>query len=282
MGREEWIALSLQRHVGGRTFQALLAHFDEDPAAVLAADAQQLQRVPGVGPKIAQAIQQIRLPALRREMAAWEAAGVRILLSSDPAYPEALRRIHDGPPTLFVLGNWLPALWEQSSAIVGTRNPGAETRRLALQLARNLAEAGQTIISGLALGIDIAAHRGAMAAPGGTTMAVLGSGVLNIYPPEHARIAQEIRWRGTLLSEWHPGISAAAARLVPRNRIISGLSRRLIVVETSVDGGAMYAARAALAQGRPLYTYDLPASGNQALLAQGAQPLRPGDIPTLD
>ncbi len=131
------------------------------------------------------------------------------------------------------------------------------------------------MISGLALGIDGAAHLGALAYPPGITSAVLGSGVLTVYPPQHRTLAQAIQGRGALLSETHPEAQPNAARLVARNRIISGLSEAIIVVQTEIDGGAMHAARRAFDQGRRVYTLASDASGNQALIDLGAVVITP-------
>lgn len=128
----------------------------------------------------------------------------------------------------------------------------------------------------MALGIDAAAHTGSLSAQG-VTIAVLGSGVLKVYPPANQELAERIRESGALLSELHPFDSANAQRLVSRNRIISGLSRAVIVVESDAQGGAMYTARFAREQGRSVYTFDLPASGNQALIRSGAVVLKRDD-----
>ena len=128
----------------------------------------------------------------------------------------------------------------------------------------------------LALGIDAAAHAAALAA-GGTTIAVLGSGVLNIYPPKNRTIASRIVDSGALVSEVHPALAPNAQRLVSRNRIISGLSQAVIMIESAADGGAMHTARFAMEQGRKVYTFRLPASGNGKLMRAGAAVL-PSDL----
>jgi DNA processing protein len=171
--------------------------------------------------------------------------------------------------SLFVRGKYQPQVWEKAIAIVGTRNPSQAGTYLATKLSKNFSEAGWWIVSGLALGIDAAAHHGALER--GRTIAVLGGGVLNIYPPEHHNLGQEIMEKGALLSENAPTATATAPRLVVRNRLISGFAKHLIVVETAIDGGAMHAARAALEQGRQVHTFDLPISGNQHLLQEGAR-----------
>ncbi|MBZ0292971.1 MAG: DNA-protecting protein DprA, partial [Anaerolineae bacterium] len=167
-------------------------------------------------------------------------------------------------------------------AIIGTRQPTPQGAAVAQTLACKLAEQGHMIVSGLALGVDSQAHRGALRA-NGRTIAVLGSGVLRVYPHQHQALAHEIEEAGALVSEVAPTASASSARLVARNRIISGLSSAVIVIETADDGGAMHAARRAREQGRPLYVLDCNASGNRELLAAGALPFHADlhDFPTL-
>lgn len=263
-----WIALSLTGRIGNKTLQALLQHFDGSTEAVLRADSKALQKVSGVGPKIAQSIRSIDLKQVEHDLKSWRQVGVRVLTLRDADYPKQLRSFEDAPPTLFVRGE--NTSFERGIAIVGTRNPSAEARNFAQNLSTYLVERGYTIISGLALGIDSAAHFGALIDPEGRTGAVLGCGVLNIYPSEHERLAEKIALEGFLLSEVNPKQTTSPASLVARNRIITGLSDGVIVVETAVDGGAMYAARFASQQGRPIYTIESSASGNQALIAAGA------------
>ncbi len=263
-----WIALSLTGRIGNKTIQALLKHFDDSTSAILEADAQSLREVVGVGPKIAQSIGSIDLKQVEAALKNWQRAGVRILTLKDDDYPRPLKGLDDAPPTLFVRGE--NATFEKSIAIVGTRNPSDEARNFAQNLSTHLVERGYTIISGLALGIDSAAHFGAIIHPDGRTGAVLGCGVLNVYPKEHKRLAEKISLQGFVMSEVNPESTTSPANLVARNRIITGLSDGVIVVETAVDGGAMYAARFATQQGRPIYTVDSKASGNQALITGGA------------
>jgi DNA processing protein len=268
-----WVALSLTERIGGKTLHALLTHFDNDPRAVLAADAEMLRGVPGIGAKTAERIQAIQLEAVESSIRAWIATGIQIIPINHPNYPAELKAIgDDAPPTLFVRGVYLE---EKRIAIVGTRQPTPEARNRAQNLATALVERGYTIVAGLALGIDTAAHMGALIVPEGQTLAVLGCGVLNIYPPTNHKLAQLIMERGAVLSEFHPSANPSAPNLVARNRVITGLSDAVIIVETEIDGGAMHAARFAQAQGRPVYTFDCPLSGNQSLLHSGAIPLRP-------
>ncbi|MDQ7036773.1 MAG: DNA-processing protein DprA [Anaerolineae bacterium] len=142
-------------------------------------------------------------------------------------------------------------------------------------LGKCLAEQGWAIVSGLAHGIDTAAHEGALRVPDSRTIAVLGSGVLNIYPEKNIALAQHILQQGAIVGENHPDAIPNAPRLVSRNRIISGLCQHVIVVETSINGGAMYAARAATAQGRTLHAVRLAESGNRELLKNQAKYINP-------
>ncbi len=267
-----WVALSLVEHVGAKKLRALADAFDGDLDAVLAADAKALQRVPGIGPKISAAIRAVDLAAVAASIPRWRDAGIALITLDDPAYPAALRQIADAPPTLFVIGTCRDL---RSVAVVGTRSPSRSAADAARQIGYELAQRGIQVISGLALGIDSAAHIGALAHPSGVTSAVLGSGVLNVYPSGNRPLAQAIVARGALLSEVHPSAQPKPSTLVARNRIISGLCQALIVVETTVDGGAMHAARRAAEQGRQVYTLDLPASGNRALLNSGAAVITP-------
>lgn len=267
-----WIALSLLPNVGGKTLQALIAHFGSTEA-VLQADKQALVQVRGVGPKIAEAICAIDLAAVEEQIQQWSQQAVSLSLAAHPDYPAALKTVDDAPPTLFVRGIVQPQA--RAIAIVGTRSPGSEAQNIAFRLGKTLAEQGWIIVSGLALGIDSAAHQGALETTNGQTIAVLGSGVLNIYPEQNQALAEQIVQRGALLGENHPAATATAPRLVARNRIITGLCQHLIVVETEADGGAMYAARFALAQGRTLHAVGLPAGGNLQLLKERANYIAP-------
>jgi DNA processing protein len=269
-----WVALSLTERVGGKTLRALMHHFHHDAYAVLVASMDDLQVVPGIGPRIAQSIREIDLVQVEQSIPRWAQLGVRVITFHDPDYPPRLRQLDDAPPTLFVRGDWR-IFQGKSVAVVGRRQPSDEARKLAQNLSSYLVERGYMIVSGLAYGIDAAAHMGALAVPEGYTVGVLGSGVLNIYPSDHQALAQTVLRRGLLISELHPERGVSASHLVARNRIISGLSDSVIVVETEADGGAMYAARFASAQGRPVYVVDYPVSGNRALIEAGAGVIRP-------
>jgi DNA processing protein len=234
--------------------------------------------VPRIGPKLAAAIRTIDLDQTRAAIRAWTADGIAVLLreSVDPGYPSALRTMDDAPPVLFGRGNWSGdgASDSRAIAIVGARQPSLPATQLATELAAELAAHGWTIVSGLAAGIDTAAHTGALEA-GGRTVAVLGSGVRVIYPPQNADLAARIMAQGAIFSEQHPDSPPNSPALVARNRLISGLSRAVIVVEAGESSGSLHAARFARAQGRRVFAVESPARGNQRLIGEGAQPMPP-------
>jgi DNA processing protein len=269
-----WVALSLLKHVGSKTLRALLEYFDNNLHAILQAEPKTLRQVRGVGGKIAAAIQDIDVDTTERSIKRWQAAGVEIVTLFDSRYPPRLRDLDDAPPTLFVRGHVYNAYRLRGIAIVGTRTPSREAAIAAHRTAAQFADAGYTLVSGLALGIDTLVHRAALDRSSGNavrTLAVLGSGVLDLYPPENIPLAKEVMAHGALLCEVAPDAAVSPAGLVARNRIITGLCERVIVIESEIGGGAMHAARFAFSQGRKVYTLDLPASGNQWLLANGAE-----------
>lgn len=265
-----WIALSLVERIGKKTLLALAAHFDDDLQQVLASDVKALRRVPGIGAKIAAEIKAIDLKQVEQQIMHWHNRGLRIVPMDAPEYPQSLAQLDDAPPTLFVYGD--KPLPQKAVAIVGTRQPSAAAIERAQALTEHWAKRGWAVVSGLALGIDAVAHHRVMTVPDGETFAVLGCGVWNVYPPANRELAERIAgYWGALLCEVQPEAGVNPAALVARNRIITGLSRAVFVIETEVNGGAMHAARFAKAQGRAIYTLDLPASGNQHLITEGAR-----------
>lgn len=237
--------------IGGRLRRLLLERFGS-PQGVFAATARELTGVARLGPKLAASI-----PAMAHDgtaeavLALCRDRGIDVLVEGSDDYPGLLARIDDPPGVLFVRGRLLPcdAL---AVSIVGARHATAYGKRVAWQLAGGLARAGYTVVSGLARGIDAAAHRGALDA-GGRTIAVLGTGVLNIYPPEHAELAAEVIARGALVSEAPPLAEAHAGAFPQRNRIVSGLSLGTVVVEAADRSGALITARLAGEQGREVF-----------------------------
>ena len=212
----------------------------------------QLQQVSGVGPKTAAAITQIDLDQVEADLTQFKQAGLITITWEDrDNYPTNLLRADDAPPVLYVKGDLSPSD-TRAVAIVGTRQPDQSAALFAHNLAFELASRGWTIVSGLALGIDTAAHRGALAAKG-RTLAVLGSGLLKVYPDQNIHLAGDISESGALLSELHPHTTVSAQNLIARNRITSGLSKAVIVVQAHDDSGSVSTARRAWKQGRAVF-----------------------------
>jgi len=273
-----WVALSLIRGMGGAKLTMLTAQFGS-AAAVFQASKADLLAIRGVGAKTVTAIQDTDLEAVAGRLSDWKAAGVQLLLPVD--FPARLQPPLPEPPAVLFVRGTLPPDRAPSVAIVGTRSPSTPMREVAYRLGRVLSAAGYTVVSGLAFGVDAAAHEGALSVPTGQTVAVLGSGVLDVYPAQHRELAAAIIERGALVCEVAPDASVATPWLVARNRLISALADTVIVVQSNDDGGAMYAARAARKQGRRVLAVDNAASGNRALLDVGAaEPLAPdlGDL----
>lgn len=209
-----------------------------------------------------------------RELERIHGLGIEVLAQDDPGYPFHLAQIPAPPPVLYLRGALLPAD-RTAVAIVGTRRATSYGRAVAARLAGELAEAGITIVSGLALGVDGAAHDAALRA-GGRTLAVLGSGLDIIYPGEHRRLAERIAEQGALLSDYAPGRKPDARNFPARNRIISGLSRGVIVVEAPERSGALITADFAADQGRdvmavPGSILTAASAGCHRLLRDGAK-----------
>jgi len=274
------LRLALISGIGPRLRKALLEAFGT-AKDVLDAPPSELRRVPGIGGELTRRIAVAREELdVAAELELCERHKIKIITDEDEAYPRALREIHDPPGILFVRGTILPqdAL---SMAIVGSRHATQYGLAQAERLAGSLARAGLTINSGLARGIDAAAHRGALAA-GGRTIAVLGSGVLNLYPPEHAELAVEIARQGAVISENPPESPPLSGAFPQRNRIISGMSLGVVVVEASTRSGALISARHAMEQGRDVFAVpgrvdNRMAHGCHRLIRDGAKLVETAD-----
>jgi DNA processing protein len=270
---EATLRLTLVPGVGPRTRRVLLEHF-ANAAAVLAAAPSQLRAIPGIGPKLTRAITQARDMDVRPILADCDEHGLEIVTDTEDAYPRLLREIHDPPGVLFVRGPLRPAD-AVAVAIVGTRHASHYGLRQAERLARGLARAGVTVVSGLARGIDAAAHRGALAA-GGRTVAVLASGLLEVYPPEHRELADQVASSGALVSESPPRSAPRSGAFPQRNRLITGLSLGVVVVEAGQRSGALISAEHAMEQGREVFAVpgrvdNAAARGCHRLLRDGAK-----------
>src|SRR5580658_4158124 len=245
------LRLSLVPGIGPRLQQSLLAAFGS-PAGIFAASVQELQQIEGIGPKLSAAIAAHCDPASALlELERCRRVGVRLLLKGTADYPRMLAEICDAPPVLYCRGQ-LEARDELAVAIVGSRHCTVYGRQQAERFASGLARAGITVISGLARGIDAAAHRGALEA-GGRTIAVAATGLSQVYPPEHKELAAQIAEHGGVVSESCLDQEPIAGLFPQRNRIISGMSLGVIIIEATRTSGALHTARHALEQGREVF-----------------------------
>ncbi len=257
-----WLALALTPGVGPRRFLKAKARHPEDPEAAAGA----------LGPDILAAYRKVREEGVaQRVLERAEALGVRVLGPGDSGYPEGLLHLADPPVPLFAKGELPP--WEGAVAIVGTRRASPWAKGFSWELARALAEAGATVVSGLARGIDAAAHRGALEA-GGETLALLGSALDRIYPPEHRELAE----RMALVSEFPFGTGPRPEHFPRRNRLIAALVRAVVVVEAPERSGALITARYALELGREVLAVpgrptDGKSLGANRLIQDGAAPV---------
>jgi len=244
-------ALGLLPQIGGVAVKGLLERFGSARRA-WAAPIEGLLTVPGIGPATAQAIRAFPwAQTVRDEKARVARTGIRVFVWGDPDYPARLREISSAPPILYIRGGLEPGD-ETAVAIVGARHATGYGEDMARELGAELGRRGLTIVSGLARGVDAAAHRGALGA-GARTLAVLGSGLDRIYPPEHEGLAEEVERQGAVLSEFPLGTAPLRPNFPRRNRVISGLSLGVIVVEASVESGALITAHHALEQGREVF-----------------------------
>jgi DNA processing protein len=279
--RRYWVGFTLVKGIGAVRLQALLDYFGDAQSAWNAS----LFDLAGAGlsPKLAERVAQVRASVnLDEYLEKVTAAGVRILTWDDTEYPAHLKEVDQPPPVLYLRGEFIA---EDSWAvgIVGTRAVTAYGRQVTEELATVLAHNGVTVVSGLARGVDAIAHSAALKA-GGRTLAVLGSGVDKIYPPEHRQMAEKIISQGAVLSDYAPGTPPEAANFPPRNRIISGLSMAVVVVEAGDTSGALITAEFAVEQGRDVFAvpggiYAPQSKGANRLLSNGAKVLlKPQDV----
>jgi len=271
-GLASWLQLTLTPGLGAAAIRGLLKQFGL-PENILSATRAQLEGA--AGPAAAQLLNPEGIAAAIERALRWsEEPGHAVVTLADAVYPRLLLEIPDPPPLLYAVGR-IDLLARPALAVVGSRNATAQGARDAEQFAKSFSEAGLTIVSGLALGIDAAAHRGGLAAEG-STIAVLGTGVDVIYPRQNAALAGRIARAGLLLSEFPLGTHGAAQNFPRRNRLISGLSQGCLVIEAALASGSLITARTAAEQGREVFAlpgsiHATLAKGNHALIKQGAK-----------
>jgi DNA processing protein len=267
------LTLQLVPGLGPRRIAALLHHFGSS-AAALRAGADRLRFVPGIGEQLAlQIASVVKTVDIEAEIALIERHGVHVLALGSPGYPESLVNVYNPPHLLYIRGALTDADG-RSVALVGSRRCTAYGLRTATRLAAGLARAGVTVVSGLARGVDGAAHKAALDA-GGRTLAVLAGGLSRIYPPEHADLARAVEGAGALLTESNMTQSPEAGLFPARNRIISGLCRAVVIVEAAEKSGALITAEHAVEQGRSVLAVPGPidadaSAGCHALIRTGA------------
>lgn len=272
MSKLHYLALSGIPGIGGVTARKMLDRFGSLGSAFVADD-EDLLAIPRLTPDIVQGMREADLDSLEAQIEAMDEQGVHIVTWEDDDYPANLLEARDSPYLLYVVGDLQPGD-AQAVAVVGSREASPRSLEIAEQLSRELAQEGVSVVSGLAQGIDTAAHRGALAADGGRTLAVLGCGLRAIHPRENVRLAEEISQNGAILTEYAPNVTVRGPQLMARDRIVSGLSRAVIVVEAQVNSGSMDTAERARKQERIVFA--IPGSpGADALIRSGAIPVDP-------
>ncbi|MBA2468078.1 MAG: DNA-protecting protein DprA [Chloroflexia bacterium] len=278
--RQYWVAFRLAEVASTNRFQAMLDMFGSLEAA-WKAEAVQLRRVLGGRERtLSKVIATRQTLDVQGEMAKLERAGVSVVTVADDGYPPLLREISAPPPVLFYKGQLLETD-ANAVAIVGTRRASAYGRDIAIEIARGLAEAGVTVVSGLATGIDGHAHRAALDG-GGRTLAVLGSGIHDIYPREHAGLAKRVWEQGALMSDNLPDAKPDRWNFPARNRIISGLALGVVVIEAPEKSGALITVDFAADQGRDVFAVpgmatSTTSAGCNRILRDGARLVRNAD-----
>jgi DNA processing protein len=273
--RRYWVGFNRVIGIGPVRLKALLEAFGDTETA-WHASAEDL-RAAGLDQRCLRGLLEARDTLdLDAELARIEGLGYRLLTWEEAEYPERLREISAPPPVLYLWGDLRPQdRW--AAAVVGTRRPTAYGTAVARDLAAVLAASGVTVVSGLARGIDTIAHQSALEA-GGRTLAVLGSGLDRLYPPEHRRLAERIAGAGAVLSDYPLGTAPEGGNFPPRNRIISGLALAVVIVEAGEGSGALITADFAAEQGREVFAvpgsiYSRASRGTNQLIRSGARPL---------
>jgi len=281
--KRAWLALNHIPGAGAVALRRLVSRF-ESPEAALEAPADELIGVGSLTLEQAREVHRVAADPARFERLAQDLrrSGASVLTIEDDEYPTNLRLLRDAPPLLYVRGSLL-AQDQAAVAIVGTRTPSGAGEVAAQAIGKVLASHEVTVVSGLARGIDGAAHRGALAA--GRTIAVLGSGIDRVTPKQHRGLAERIVRCGALLSEIPPHARASRESLLARNRIQAGLARAVVVIQCGTRGGSFATARRALQAGRPVFAvcWEEPefAAGVERLCEMGAQAVTAGEAADL-
>jgi DNA processing protein len=267
-----WIELSLVPGLGGQTLRSLLSEFGL-PRRILGAGRSELSRVVPEG-TVGRILERGSRAEVEKTLAWASQPGHAVLTLADSEYPRLLLEIPDPPILLYVSGK-LPLLSSPALAVVGSRNATPQGLKNAYAFARAFSDAGLTIVSGMALGIDAAAHRGGLEGPS-STVAVLGTGIDVVYPRRNGPLSEEISVKGALVSEFPLGTPPQAGNFPRRNRLISGLARGCLVVEAALDSGSLITARLATDQGREVFAvpgsiHSPLSKGCHALIKQGAK-----------
>lgn len=275
--RLEWLRLIRTPGLGPVRINRLLRHFG-DPQAVLDAPERAWEAVPGIQLSFLQKILRLRqempIVPIQQELDRLHTMGGQLLVLGDAGYPPLLQEIYDPPPALFVLGDPAHLLKTNSVGVVGSRQASPFGGQFAYRLGMDLAQHGLITVSGLAEGIDTAAHWGALEGQG-ITIGVLATGLDVLYPTRNGRLRQRVVTSGCLVTEAPLGTPPAAYLFPPRNRIISGLCRGVVVVEAAIRSGSLVTARLAMEQGREVFAVpaqvgDPRYQGSNHLLRQGA------------
>ena len=271
---KSWLALYTVPTIGPVRFTALVKHFGS-PEKVLSASERELSELPDIGAVIASNIKsKISWDKAEEQVKLAEKNQIRVITFQDEIYPEVLKSIYDPPPFLFIRGE-IRKDDRYAVAIVGSRSASVYGKRITERIGRELAKNGITVVSGLARGIDSIAHLSALK-EGGRTLAVFGSGLDVIYPPENEKLAEKITSSGAIISEFFLGTRPEAPNFPRRNRLISGLSLGVVIVEAGEKSGALLTASCALEQNREVFAIpgnlgSKNSEGTNALIKQGAK-----------
>jgi DNA processing protein len=271
---EDLVLLAMTNLVGIITYKRLLSHFGNS-SAIMRASSRELEQVNGIGPIISKAIVDARRKDVQKELTVAEKLGIKILPYFSESYPKLLKMTFDYPLVLYIKGEY-KSTDQLAIALVGSRKPTLYGKKQAERFGHEIASTGITVISGLARGVDTYAHRGALNVKEGRTIAILGSGLDWIYPPENKPLSERITKNGALITEFPFGTEPAAENFPRRNRIISGISLGVLVVEAGERSGALLTVDWALQQNKEVFALpgnidSFASVGCNEILKQGAK-----------